>query len=83
MCCVVPSKNAKICGLGYQTLGLDLFVGAFAKLRKATISFIMSVRPSVRLSCSSELLLGSHWTDFHEILYFNIFRKSVENSQVS
>jgi len=24
------------------------FLGAFAKLRKATVSFVMSVRPSVR-----------------------------------
>jgi hypothetical protein len=27
--------------------------------------------------------LGSHWTDFHEIWYLNIFRKSVEKIQVS
>jgi len=26
--------------------------------------------------------LGSHWTDFHEILYVSIFRKSVEKIQV-
>jgi len=26
--------------------------------------------------------LGSHWTDFHEILYLSIFRKSVEKIQV-
>jgi hypothetical protein len=32
-------------------------LGAFAKLQKATISFIFSV----------SLQLGSHWTDFHEI----------------
>ena len=25
---------------------------------------------------------GSHWTDFHEIWYFSIFRKSAEKSQV-
>jgi hypothetical protein len=31
-------------------------------LRKATIIFIMSVRPYVRLDQA-----GSHWTDFHEI----------------
>jgi hypothetical protein len=37
-------------------------LGAFAKLRKATISFVLSVRPSVRME-----QLGSHWTDFHEI----------------
>jgi hypothetical protein len=27
--------------------------------------------------------LGSHWTDFHEIWYLSIFRKSVEKIQVS
>jgi len=27
--------------------------------------------------------LGSHWKDFHEILYFSIFRKSVVKIQVS
>jgi len=32
----------------------------FEKLRKATISFFMSVRKQQ---------LGFHWTDFHEILY--------------
>jgi len=25
---------------------------------------------------------SSHWTSFHEILYFNIFRKSVEKIQL-
>jgi hypothetical protein len=37
-------------------------LGAFAKLRKATISFVMSVRPSVRLE-----QLGFHWTEFNDI----------------
>jgi len=27
--------------------------------------------------------LGSHWTDFHKILYLGIFRKSVEKTGVS
>jgi hypothetical protein len=27
--------------------------------------------------------LGSHWTDFHEILFLRISRKSVEKIQVS
>ena len=36
--------------------------GAFPKLRKTTISFVMSVRPSVNME-----QLGSHWKDFHEI----------------
>jgi hypothetical protein len=34
------------------------FLGAFTKFRKATISFVMSVRMEQ---------LGSHWTGFHEI----------------
>ena len=54
------------------------FLGAFAKLRKATISFVMSVRPSVRLE-----QLGSHWRDFHEILCMSTFRKTVEKIQDS
>jgi len=36
-----------------------MLLGAFAKLRKATISFVMSVRPSVRMQ-----QLGSERTDF-------------------
>ena len=37
------------------------------------------------LSCLSVCMaqLGSYWTDFHEILYSIIFRKSVEKIQVS
>jgi hypothetical protein len=29
-----------------------------------------------------KIQLGSHWTDFHEILYLLIFRKSVEKFRV-
>jgi hypothetical protein len=36
--------------------------GAFAKLRKVTITFVMSVRPSARMEH-----LGSHKMHFHEI----------------
>ena len=45
-------------------------LGAFAKLRKATFTFVMSTRLSVLLSvCLSVHMekLGSHWADFHEI----------------
>jgi hypothetical protein len=56
-------------------------LGALAKLRKATISFIMSIRLSARPSFRTEQL-GSHWTNFHVIRYLNIFRKSVEKIQV-
>jgi hypothetical protein len=37
---------------------------------------------SVRLYARMEQL-GSHWTDFSEICYLSIFRKSVEEIQVS
>jgi len=40
------------------------FLGVFARLRKATISFVMSVR----LSVYPHGKLGSQWMDFHEIV---------------
>ena len=54
------------------------FLGAFAKLKKSTISFVMYGRLSVRME-----QLGSHWTNFHEILYLSIFRNSIEKIRVS
>ena len=60
--------------LGINTL---LFLGANVELRKATNSFVMSVRLSVDME-----QLGSHWTDFH-IWYLSIMRKSVQKIQVS
>jgi len=39
----------------------QLILGAFAKMRKATTNFVMSVCPSRTEQ------LGLHWTDFHEI----------------
>jgi hypothetical protein len=44
------------------------FLGAFAKLRKATVSFVMSVRLCVRVEH-----LGSRWTGFREMPYFIFF----------
>ena len=55
-----------------------VILGTFAKFRKAIISFIMSVCPSVRME-----QLGSQWMDFHEVSYLSIFRKYVEKIQVS
>jgi len=48
---------------------------AFAKLRKTTISFVMSLPLSVRRSARMEPL-GSQWTDFHEIRYLSIISKT-------
>jgi hypothetical protein len=55
-----------------------IFLGAFAKLRKAIISFVRSVILSVHME-----KLGSHWTDFREIWYLRIFRRPVEKIQFS
>jgi hypothetical protein len=53
-------------------------LGAFAKLQKANINFVLSVHLSVRIQH-----LGYHWTDFSEIPYLRIFfPKSVEKIQV-
>jgi hypothetical protein len=51
-------------------------LGAFAKFRKATVSHVLSVCPSVRME-----EFGSHWTYFREI--FKTFQISVEMTQVS
>ena len=53
------------------------FLGASAKLRKATVSYVMSVCLSVRME-----QLVFHWRDFHKFLHLSSFRKSVEKVQV-
>jgi hypothetical protein len=62
----------------YREPNSPVFLGAFSKLRKAAISLVMSVRPSVRME-----QLGSHWKSFREIWYLRIFRKPVEKTRVS
>jgi len=49
-----------------------------SKIRWVTISFIMSVRPSVRME-----RLDSHTTDCHEIWYSRIVRKTIQKIQFS
>ena len=49
-----------------------LFVSDFVRSRKTTISFVISVSPSVR-PCVCMEHLGSHWTNYHEFCYFNLF----------
>ena len=56
---------------------LHPFLGAFPKLRKATISFT-SVCPSLRME-----QIGSHWTDFDETWYLRLFQKPVEKIQIT
>jgi len=60
---------------------LRVFLSVFARLRKATVSCDMSGWLAVCLSILRSVRVeqfGSHLTDFHEILYLKIFRKSVE-----
>ena len=72
----LPKREAPL-EIGEHWLGKNLHVlGAFSESRKATISFIMSVFPSVRMK-----QLGSQWTDFNEIWYLSFFRKSGEKIQ--
>jgi hypothetical protein len=51
---------------------LKRHLGAFAKLRKATVSFVMSVYRTTRLPLDG----------FSSKFYFRIFRKSVEKIQI-
>jgi len=60
------------CNTWTNVIGLS-FLGAFAKLLKATISYVMSVLLS---NCMKQL--GSHWTYFQELSYLTILRKYVE-----
>jgi hypothetical protein len=62
----------------HRECGLGLFCGAFAKLRKATISFVVTVCPSIRVE-----QLGFHIMDFYEISHLSIFGIFVDKIQVS
>jgi hypothetical protein len=54
-------------------------LGAVAQLRKMTLSFVMSVRPSVRLSArNNSALTGRIFMEFDT----SIFRKSLEKIQL-
>jgi len=54
----------------FKIVAAFLFLGAFAKLRKATVTFVMSLRPSVRMR-----QLGCHRTDLYLLddYYSNIY----------
>ena len=59
--------------------GIFVTVSLFSqkKCEKWLLASCLPIRPSVRME-----QLGSHWTDFHEIWYPNIFRKFVEKIRV-
>ena len=62
-----------------------MFLGAFAKFRKATSSFVMSGFLSVDSSVHSFAWNNSapSGRNFMKVCYMSILRKSVENIQVS
>jgi len=62
----------------YFKVAIHFFLESFAKLQKATISFVTSDRPSVRMEP-----LGYHYMDVHDILYLSNFRKHAGKIQVS
>ena len=67
-------------GIVYLAVGRLCWQERFRRGRKISKSeklrqVCLPVRPHGKL--------GSHWTDFHEILYLNIFKKSVEKIKVS
>jgi hypothetical protein len=61
------------------------FSGPFAKVREGTYYLHNACQSVFSYFCPSVRMkqLGSHWTDFHEIWCFSIFRKSVEKVQVA
>ena len=61
---------------------LVAFLGELTKLRKASISFVMSVRSRIHL-CVRMKQLDSHWKDFDKTWCLGFFRNSVKKIQVS
>jgi hypothetical protein len=61
-----------------QSVGKMQFLGAFGELWKATVSFIISVRPSV----ASQKIAQPHETDFHEIFCWVFLLNCVKNVQI-
>jgi hypothetical protein len=67
-------RRWRIFGVFYTLSPVSL--DTFAELRRANISFVMCVRPSVHME-----QLDCHWTDIYVILYLSTFRKCIgENS---
>jgi hypothetical protein len=57
----LPNKVVRI----NERFVFEALLGAFAKLLKETISFVVAISPSIHPSVCMEQL-GSHWTGFDE-----------------
>jgi len=75
------SQYVMPCACDWTKLASLVLVEGFAKLRKATNSFVMSFRPSLRLYRITRLLLdGFSW---NLVQYLRFFRNSVKKMHVS
>ena len=63
--------------ISVKTLIVYIFLGTFAKLRKAAISFVMSVRPSAWYNSPP------NWRIFTKFYIWVFFRKTIEKIQVA
>jgi hypothetical protein len=77
LCCYHFRKHS-LCLVYICIQSLRPFLGAFEKLWKSTITFVMYVCMFVRVE-----QLRSHWMDFYEIWYLRIFPKTVEKIKVA
>jgi hypothetical protein len=89
---IIPPELFKNCTINLQRDGFQYqcylfdglsFLGTFARLRKVTVIFFISVSslPSVHPVHTEQF--GYQGADFHEIYYLNICQKSFEKIQVS
>jgi hypothetical protein len=72
----LPATEKKQEKDGYNNL--TTFCTVFRGVRKISKSDCWPRYVCPSLCWSVRMELGFHWTDFHEILYLNIFRKSVK-----
>jgi hypothetical protein len=66
-----PTTGDILCGIFCRKkrrfVDIELFLDAFAELRKVTVCFAMSICLSVHMK-----QLDYHWTNFNEILYLHL-----------
>jgi hypothetical protein len=65
----------------HQDLPTVMMVAVLRRDHEAEKRLVASSCTAVRLSAHM-VQLGSHWTDFHVILYTSTFRKSVEKIKI-
>ena len=74
---ILPLVHTVYLCVWFRVSEQTVILRSLSKIAESDYSLRQSVLPSVRMG-----QLGSHWTDFHEILYLSILRKSVEKIQI-